>query len=383
MTRKLSIKALIAATFALILAMALGATASLLVTDHWARAALARHEQAMAQVASQHDARADTLRELKDSLALSTNATLAMRIATFLVGLVLALAVYRRVARMVAQTADYAGRIERGDFAARFAAEAGGETAELAAALNRMVDRLRQATEREAATGSRLAFLVGTTPAVIYATKTAGDYGATWISPNVVPQLGWAAEDFTSDAGFWSNHIHPEDRVRVLAEQEKLLGTDHIEAEYRLRHADGSWRWMQDETVLVRDAAGAPLELVGSWLDITARKHLEEALARRHAILNAVAYGAERLRRRSRATSARFSVPGTTCSTWLSACSSWRKSTPAKNPWQFRTPISAPCCARPQRPMPGRRRRAASRSTSKRMAAPASIRDSCAICSTS
>ncbi len=297
--RKLSIKGLIVAAFALILAMALGATASLLVTDRMTREALARHDQAMHEAAGMHHpaAAVATYRELKDVIALSTRVTLAMRIATFLIGLVLAVMVYRHVAQMVATTADFAGRIERGDFAARFATEAGGETAALAGALNRMVDRLREAAEHEAAASRRLAFLVSATPAVIYATKAGGDYDVSYFSPNVRQQLGYTPEDFFNDSGFWANNIHPDDRERVLAQIESVFVTEHVTTEYRFRHHDGSWRWMHDETTLVRDAAGAPLELVGSRIDITQRKELEETLKRRDAILNAVAYGSTRFLR--------------------------------------------------------------------------------------
>jgi len=300
MLHKLSIKGLIVGVFALILAMALGATASLLVTDRMTREALTRHEQAMHDAGGTHHpppAVAATYRELKDILDLSSRVTLVMRIATFLVGLALAVLVYRRVAEMVAETEDFARRIERGDFSARFATAAGGETAALAAALNRMVDRLRATIEAEAATSQRLAYLVAATSAVIYAAKTGGDYGATYISPNVRSQLGHAPGDFTGNSAFWSDNIHPDDRDRVLALMDGLPAAGSIEAEYRFRHKDGSWRWMHDETSLARDATGEPLELVGSWIDITRRRELEVSLNRRDAILNAVTYGSARFLR--------------------------------------------------------------------------------------
>ena len=48
--------------------------------------------------------------------------------------------------------------------------------------------------------------------------------------------------------------------------------------EYRFRKKDGSYCWVSDELQLVRDAAGEPVEVVGAWSDITARKQLGEAL---------------------------------------------------------------------------------------------------------
>ena len=45
--------------------------------------------------------------------------------------------------------------------------------------------------------------------------------------------------------------------------------------EYRFRHRDGHYRWFQDSFKTVFDAAGQPLEIVGSWADITQRKLAE------------------------------------------------------------------------------------------------------------
>ena len=48
--------------------------------------------------------------------------------------------------------------------------------------------------------------------------------------------------------------------------------------EYRFRKKDGSYCWVSDELQLLRNAAGDPIEVVGAWSDITARKQLGEAL---------------------------------------------------------------------------------------------------------
>ena len=51
-----------------------------------------------------------------------------------------------------------------------------------------------------------------------------------------------------------------------------------LSSEYRFRKKDGSYCWVSDELRVVRDAAGEPIEVVGAWSDITARKQLGEAL---------------------------------------------------------------------------------------------------------
>ncbi len=48
--------------------------------------------------------------------------------------------------------------------------------------------------------------------------------------------------------------------------------------EYRIRHKDGSYHWVQDNSRVVRDAAGRPQQMVGVWTDITERKRTEQRL---------------------------------------------------------------------------------------------------------
>ena len=56
--------------------------------------------------------------------------------------------------------------------------------------------------------------------------------------------------------------------------------------EYRFRHRDGHYIWIQDTFRVMRDEQGNPLEIVGSWADISGRKQAEEALGERMAVMN-------------------------------------------------------------------------------------------------
>jgi PAS domain S-box-containing protein len=133
---------------------------------------------------------------------------------------------------------------------------------------------------------ARLRYLLSSNPAVIYACQATGVYAATFISDNVSAMLGHDKESFLSDTQFWANHIHPEESDRIFAGLAHLfeLGT-HIH-EYRFLHQDGSYRWVRDECRLVRDDAGNPLEIVGYWIDITARKQSEEQIREQSNLLN-------------------------------------------------------------------------------------------------
>ncbi|MEE8372849.1 MAG: PAS domain S-box protein, partial [Dehalococcoidia bacterium] len=144
--------------------------------------------------------------------------------------------------------------------------------------LARDITERKDAEEQLRATKNRLDFLLSTSPAVIYSARAAGDYGATFISENVVAQTGYDAREFTEDSAFWVDHIHPDDRPRVLTGLSLLLEHGHHVYEYRFLHKDGTYRWMADESRLVRDADGEPLEMIGYWMDITGRKLAEEEL---------------------------------------------------------------------------------------------------------
>jgi PAS domain S-box-containing protein len=127
----------------------------------------------------------------------------------------------------------------------------------------------------------RLHYLLSSSPAIIYSCKPSGDYGATFISSNIIRTLGHEANDCISEPGFWINHIHPEDREGVLAGLLKIFEHDHHVHEYRFLHKDGTYRWMHDENIISRNADGEPLEIIGSWIDITERKRAEEKLRER------------------------------------------------------------------------------------------------------
>lgn len=119
---------------------------------------------------------------------------------------------------------------------------------------------------------------VSASPVVIYALQIAGDrLLLRWLSDNIQHFSGWTVEH-ASQSEWWSENIHPEDRDRVLAWSGLRAIGEHQTQEFRFRRADGRYMWVADEKRLVRDAAGRPAEVIGSWTDITERVALEEQL---------------------------------------------------------------------------------------------------------
>jgi len=125
----------------------------------------------------------------------------------------------------------------------------------------------------------RLQHLLTSTPAVIYSGNPNQNFVATFISDNVTAVFGYQAEKLLADGGLWMNLIHPEDQQRVMVELEQsLLTADSYCGEYRYLHKDGSYRWISDQSRLIRDEDGNPMETVGYCIDITERKQAELAL---------------------------------------------------------------------------------------------------------
>jgi PAS domain S-box-containing protein len=125
---------------------------------------------------------------------------------------------------------------------------------------------------------ARLETLLEHSPAVIFSLCPANEFLASFVSANVVKLTGYQPADFTTDTAFHRERTHPEDEAYVDERASYLLVAGQTDYEYRFRCADGAYRWMRAELRLVLDSDGQPLEAVGCWMDITARKQVELAL---------------------------------------------------------------------------------------------------------
>ncbi|MYN42889.1 EAL domain-containing protein [Duganella sp. FT109W] len=105
------------------------------------------------------------------------------------------------------------------------------------------------------------------------------DMRADWRSVDArgAAMLGYSSDD-TAALNDWRRQIHPDDLAGLdLALAEYLAGhRQRYDIEYRIRHQDGSWIWLQSRGKIVERAAdGTALRMLGTRMDISQRKQAE------------------------------------------------------------------------------------------------------------
>ena len=106
------------------------------------------------------------------------------------------------------------------------------------------------------------------------------DTGTMYFSPRWKAILGYG-DTFTADSlQAWFALVHPDDieRLQGAIAAHRAGETPHFENEHRIRHADGSWRWVLSRGVAIRDESGAATRMAGSLSDITGRRDAEQRL---------------------------------------------------------------------------------------------------------
>ncbi len=95
--------------------------------------------------------------------------------------------------------------------------------------------------------------------------------------------LGYRAEEIPDTSEAWSSRVHPDDLPRVKNALDDYLAhrAPSYEVEYRIRHRDGTWRWVMARAKACWDEQGRPTRLVGSHADISGAKESEALLLER------------------------------------------------------------------------------------------------------
>jgi two-component system, cell cycle sensor histidine kinase and response regulator CckA len=107
----------------------------------------------------------------------------------------------------------------------------------------------------------------------------AGRPRSTTHGPGCAGVTGYAPSDYTANPYLWFEMTHPEDQARVIEHAQTVLRGEFPEPlEHRIRHKDGSTRWVRNTLVPRNNVAGQLIACDGLISDITERKRIEQIL---------------------------------------------------------------------------------------------------------
>ena len=110
--------------------------------------------------------------------------------------------------------------------------------------------------------------------------------GMVHISGAFARQLGYGTGEVALDFETWRARIHPEDLSHMYAAIESLKIGDPVETSYRIRCADGDYRWfLLQGRVNTQDSEGRPVRAAGFVSDVTEARALQAELAATRAMI--------------------------------------------------------------------------------------------------
>ncbi|MCX7634854.1 MAG: PAS domain S-box protein, partial [Syntrophales bacterium] len=151
------------------------------------------------------------------------------------------------------------------------------KTAEMAlvTAREELEYRVEERTRELARTNETLSLILQSLPIAAYTRDATEDYRLTYVSNTIEEMTGHAPRDFLTDS-FWYDHLHPEDRARVIHSLKRDGGPGLHFSQYRIQAKDGSYRWFSDYRRVIEMPDSGRSHIVGVWQDVTEEKRLRQ-----------------------------------------------------------------------------------------------------------
>lgn len=117
--------------------------------------------------------------------------------------------------------------------------------------------------------------------------------------------LGYTEDEVENDFLGWKRLWHPEDAAKIEAAVEAHLQgkSKKYEIEHRLRHKDGTWRWILTKGDIIRDAKGNPTRWIGTNIDINDIKQAQQLVIETNLKLERATAQAQEMAQRAEAAS--------------------------------------------------------------------------------
>ncbi len=153
-------------------------------------------------------------------------------------------------------------------------------------AVGRDISGAKKNQQALAESEARLRSFVANIPGAVYCTKFTPEQNAIFLNDIIKDISGYSAEVLNSEVlPYLKTIIHPEDRLWLDKYTHQWdMDKDSFVVEYRIIHANGSVRWVQDRGQAVRSSDGGLLAVDGIIFDITERKRAEEELRKAYSI---------------------------------------------------------------------------------------------------
>ena len=115
---------------------------------------------------------------------------------------------------------------------------------------------------------------------IVFTSRAANHpFGALFVSDSITPMTGFEPVRFVEEPEMGLGRIHPEDVAKVIECLMAASQTGAYACEYRWLCADGTYRVFLDQGVVAPSHEGSDTEILGTILDVTDRRSLEEQLA--------------------------------------------------------------------------------------------------------
>lgn len=137
----------------------------------------------------------------------------------------------------------------------------------------------QQAEEALRASQQQLSSIAATMPQALYVFDIV-EKRIVYSNREVWGDLAYSREEVERlGPQFLTLMLHPEDQAKLpglLSRWDTARDGEVLETEYRIKHANGTWRWhLGRDTVYQRDADGKVRQIIGTIQDITERKQAE------------------------------------------------------------------------------------------------------------